>query len=130
MTTAIKDDLDLILENIERLPTKDLLTIQAKIVAQLQHRLTTETPTEQEQKIASNGQSPATTSEEDEPDKIYPFPGSPVYRYTEKGRKKALAQMFTPERLAELEKFDPASLPETSIPMSEMVNILRGKVEE
>ncbi len=130
MTTDIKNDLDLILANIAQLPTQALLTIQAHIVAQLQQRLPAEIPTGQTLKVGSNGQTPTTLSEDDEPDIIYPFPGSPIYRYTEKGRKKVLAQMFTPERLAELENFDPASLPETSIPMSEMVNILRGKVEE
>ena len=130
MTTAIKDDLDLILEIIEQLPTKALLSIQAKIVTQLQHRLTTETPTELKPKIGSNGQTPAIIREDDEPDKVPLYPGSQLYEYTEKGRKKWLAERFTPEELERLEKFDPNTLPETSIPMSEMVNILRGKVEE
>ena len=129
MTTAIKDDLDLILEIIEQLPTKDLLIIQVKIVAQLQHRLTTETPTEPKPKIGSNGQTPAIIREDDEPDTVPAYPGSALYRFTEKGVRKLLGNPSS-EEMERIKNFDPDTLPETSIPMSEMVNILRGKVEE
>ena len=125
------NDLDMILAQIEQLSAEDLLNLQEHITAQLRQKISSATNGHiaSPSQAVANGQALNANEADNKPDIIHPYPGSSIYRYTEKGIKKLLGNP-SPEEMERIRNFDPASLPETSIPMSEMVNRLRGTIEE
>jgi hypothetical protein len=130
MTTEVK--VESILEKIEDLSVADLLTVQERITNLLRQK--TANGTGNSSAIAnSNGHKQETeavttdtiTDDDEEPDKIYPYPGSPIYRYTPKGARKALEAMFTPEELEAAANFDLSTLPKLEKTSTEYISEMR-----
>lgn len=101
-------DLDLVLNKVKELKGDDLLTVLEEIVEQLRHEKqnnTNKRPT----KYRNGTRSPASST---------------GYRPTSEEIEADLAEIFTPEELAEMEKVDLSKLPQWQgqKSLSEMIN--------
>lgn len=119
-----------ILEQIEDLSVANLLTLQEHITTLLRQKTTNGSSNgsavnanghQQETATVNN----STTDDDEEPDKIYPYPGYNVYRYTPKGARKALEAMFTPEELEAAANFDLSTLPKLEKTSTEYISEMR-----
>jgi hypothetical protein len=119
-----KSELELVLEKIEHLTLENLLTVQEHLTIQLRQKALppVSQATDVAEKQAQSEQATVTQAEDEEPDRIYLYPGSSIFRYTEKGIRKMLERMFTPEELERFSKIDLSKLPRDDKTITEYVS--------
>jgi hypothetical protein len=123
-----KSELELVLEKIEQLTLENLLTVQEHLTSQLRQKVlpTASQATDVTEKQAQSEQVAVTQTEgqaeDEEPDRIYLYPGSSIFRYTEKGIRKMLERMFTAEELERFSKIDLSKLPKLEKTMAEYIS--------
>jgi hypothetical protein len=126
--SEVKSELELVLEKIEQLTLEDLLTVQEHLTTQLRQKALLlssknadlakkQAPSEQVAVTQTEGQ-----AEDEEPDIIYPFPGSDIYSYTAKGARKVVESMFSAEELKRFAEIDLTKLPKDDKTVTEYVS--------